>query len=161
MGWLELGNPVEANEQLERIAPLLRAHPDVLEVRLQVFVHARKWEACVEVAETILKSDPDRPEACESVAGGVCRNRPSGFRYGALVAAGTNATSAIPELSRRLRADQEPWLIVPVLQSIGPASIPTLVEALDSGEVDTQVRAVFALGSFGEHAARLRSRFNE
>jgi hypothetical protein len=73
----------------------------------------------------------------------------------------TNATSAIPELSRRLRADQEPWLIVPVLQSIGPASIPTLVEALDSGEVDTQVRAVFALGSFGEHAAPLRSRFNE
>jgi hypothetical protein len=73
----------------------------------------------------------------------------------------TNATSAIPELSRRLRAGGEPGLIVPALQSIGPASIPTLVETLASGEVDTRVRAIFALGSLGEHAAGLRSRFNE
>jgi hypothetical protein len=29
-GWLELGNHLEANEELEKIAPALRAHPSVL-----------------------------------------------------------------------------------------------------------------------------------
>jgi hypothetical protein len=32
-GWLELGSHIEANEELEKIAPQLRAHPDVLKVR--------------------------------------------------------------------------------------------------------------------------------
>jgi hypothetical protein len=31
-GWLELGNHLEANEELENITPKLRAHPDVLEI---------------------------------------------------------------------------------------------------------------------------------
>ena len=33
VGWLELGNWREANEELENITPALRAHPDVLQVR--------------------------------------------------------------------------------------------------------------------------------
>ena len=32
-GWFELGNHLEANEELEKIAPKLRVHPDVLEIR--------------------------------------------------------------------------------------------------------------------------------
>jgi predicted Zn-dependent protease len=52
---------LEANEELDKIAPLLRAHPDVLEVRWQVFVTAKKWEPCVDIAEAIIKSAPDRP----------------------------------------------------------------------------------------------------
>ena len=32
-GWLELGNHVEANEELEKIVSTLRSHPDVLEIR--------------------------------------------------------------------------------------------------------------------------------
>jgi hypothetical protein len=32
-GWLELGNHFEANEELERITPAMRVHPDVLEIR--------------------------------------------------------------------------------------------------------------------------------
>jgi tetratricopeptide (TPR) repeat protein len=62
-GWLELGNSQEANEDLERIAPLLRAHPDVLGVRWHVYAHAQKWDACVDLAEAIIKLDPDRAEA--------------------------------------------------------------------------------------------------
>jgi hypothetical protein len=73
----------------------------------------------------------------------------------------TNATSAIPELSRRLWAGGEAWLLVPALQSIGPASIPTLVEALDAEEIDTRVRLIHALGSLGEHAAPARPRFHQ
>jgi hypothetical protein len=32
-GWIELGNHLEANEELENITPEHRAHPAVLEVR--------------------------------------------------------------------------------------------------------------------------------
>jgi hypothetical protein len=32
-GWLELGNAQEANQELERITPSLRAHPAVLDLR--------------------------------------------------------------------------------------------------------------------------------
>jgi hypothetical protein len=36
-GWLELGNHAEANEELEKIAPELRARPDVLKVRWEIY----------------------------------------------------------------------------------------------------------------------------
>jgi tetratricopeptide (TPR) repeat protein len=52
-GWLELGDHLEANEELERITPELRAHPDVLEVRWHIYAHAKTWEACVNIALTI------------------------------------------------------------------------------------------------------------
>jgi tetratricopeptide (TPR) repeat protein len=62
-GWLELGNHIEANAELERIAPTLRAHPDVLEVRWHISAHAKKWDACVEIAGAAIKLDPNRPDA--------------------------------------------------------------------------------------------------
>ena len=36
-GWLELGNPTEAEEELKQLAPGFRAHPEVLKLR---------WEIC-------------------------------------------------------------------------------------------------------------------
>ena len=54
-GWLELGSPIEANEELEQIAPQLRAHPDVLEIRWQIYAKEKKWEACVDVAAAIVQ----------------------------------------------------------------------------------------------------------
>jgi tetratricopeptide (TPR) repeat protein len=60
-GWLELGNPLEANEELEKIAPALGMHPDVLEVRWQISAKARQWEACIELAERIIALTPDNP----------------------------------------------------------------------------------------------------
>lgn len=36
MGWLELGNHREANEELKQIAPVLQVHPDVLEIRWEI-----------------------------------------------------------------------------------------------------------------------------
>jgi tetratricopeptide (TPR) repeat protein len=58
-GWLELGNHLEANEELERIQPQLRVHPDVLEVRYEVYSRACKWAACVDIADAIVKMTPD------------------------------------------------------------------------------------------------------
>src|SRR5947208_1103828 len=60
-GWLELGNHVEANEELDKITPLLRTHPDVLELRWQIYAQAEKWDACVDIATALTELASDRP----------------------------------------------------------------------------------------------------
>ncbi|MDB6018136.1 MAG: hypothetical protein JWR19_2625 [Pedosphaera sp.] len=62
-GWLELGNPVEANEELEKITPALRAHPNVLEIRWQIYAKTKKWEACVDLGNALVNATPDLPES--------------------------------------------------------------------------------------------------
>jgi tetratricopeptide (TPR) repeat protein len=59
-GWLELGNRVEAFEELEQITPEFRVHPDVLEVRWQINAAEKKWDACIDTARDIIKLDPTR-----------------------------------------------------------------------------------------------------
>jgi tetratricopeptide (TPR) repeat protein len=61
-GWLELGNHLEADKELDEIAPQLRAHPDVLELRWEIHGRANKWDACVDIAEALIKLTPVRPE---------------------------------------------------------------------------------------------------
>ena len=63
LGWLELGNHIEANEELEQIRPQLRVHPDVLEVRWQIYSIAKKWEACIDIAQALIKLAPNRLES--------------------------------------------------------------------------------------------------
>ena len=60
-GWLELGNHIEANEELERITPQLRAHPGVLKVRWEIYAAAKKWEATLDIAAALIQLDPDDP----------------------------------------------------------------------------------------------------
>lgn len=57
-GWLELGDWESANEELEEIEPILRAHPDVLKVRIEVYVAAEQWDYVVEVARTLAHELP-------------------------------------------------------------------------------------------------------
>ena len=52
-GWLGLGNWQEANEELEKITPQLKAHPEVLALRIGIFGRAGKWEYAVEIARTL------------------------------------------------------------------------------------------------------------
>ena len=61
-GWLELGDHIAANDELEKISARLRAHPDVLNVRWQIYARAKKWEACVEIAAAIIKVAPGRSD---------------------------------------------------------------------------------------------------
>jgi tetratricopeptide (TPR) repeat protein len=61
MGWLELGNHLEANEELEQISPLNRAHLDVLELRWKVYEKAKRWEVCTELAEAMKLKAPVDP----------------------------------------------------------------------------------------------------
>ena len=60
-GWLGLGNQVEAFEELEQISPQLRVHPDVLELRWQIYAKEKKWDACVDIARAITKLTPSHP----------------------------------------------------------------------------------------------------
>lgn len=60
VGWLELGNWQEANEEIEKITAALRAHPDVLEVRLQIYLSAKKWAECIDLANALVKMVPRR-----------------------------------------------------------------------------------------------------
>ena len=58
-GWFELGNYIEANEELDRITPKLRAHPDVLALRYQIYEKAGKWTLCHDIAQTLTELLPE------------------------------------------------------------------------------------------------------
>jgi len=60
-GWLELGNHVEANLELENIAPELQAHPAVLRLRWGVFAAAKNWEEALEIAARLIHLYPEDP----------------------------------------------------------------------------------------------------
>jgi predicted Zn-dependent protease len=60
-GWYLLGNLKEANSELDLLPSTLRLHPDVLEVRFAVYCRSRKWDACMDIAATLLGVAPDRP----------------------------------------------------------------------------------------------------
>jgi tetratricopeptide (TPR) repeat protein len=60
-GWIELGNYVEADAELDKIAQEFRAHPDVLGVRWCICAKAGKWETCVDLAAAVVAADPKRP----------------------------------------------------------------------------------------------------
>jgi Flp pilus assembly protein TadD len=59
-GWLDLGNHVEAGEEIARIAPEFLRHPDVLEVRWAICAAGKSWEAALAVAEMLISVAPDR-----------------------------------------------------------------------------------------------------
>lgn len=58
-GWLGLGDHLSANEELEQITPVFRAHPEVLAIRWLVYSKAGKWELAVEVARILSEILPD------------------------------------------------------------------------------------------------------
>jgi hypothetical protein len=53
-GWLELGNHIEADAELDNIDGPLRAHPDVLKERWEIYAAAKKWEAALDIAAAIV-----------------------------------------------------------------------------------------------------------
>lgn len=63
LGWLGLGDVVSASNELEEITPELRAHPDVLKVRCEIYSKAKKWDHAATVAEALVKILPDEPRA--------------------------------------------------------------------------------------------------
>jgi predicted Zn-dependent protease len=60
VGWLGLGRRIEANEELQKIAPENAAHPDVLEALWHIYAATGQWQFCVEIAAAIIKLDGER-----------------------------------------------------------------------------------------------------
>lgn len=79
-GWLELGNHIAANEELEEIALQWRVHPDVLEVRWQIYAKSQKWEACVDVAKAITELAPSRPNGWVHLGYSLRRSKNGGLQ---------------------------------------------------------------------------------
>ena len=62
-GWLGLGSITAANDELEEIPAAMRAHPKVLLVRLLIYSEAKKWEACLDIANAIVRVAPEMEDA--------------------------------------------------------------------------------------------------
>src|SRR5688500_512387 len=60
VGWLELGNPVEAEAELKGISARNRRHPDVLEVKWAICAAEKNWPKALGVAREVLSLKPDR-----------------------------------------------------------------------------------------------------
>lgn len=57
-GFLQIGEPMDAWTELERITPLNRAKTGVLTVRLAVCRALQKWELAEEIARTLIRREP-------------------------------------------------------------------------------------------------------
>lgn len=52
-GWLDLGQWCDADEDLQKISPKMRTHPDVLRVRFHVYAMAGKWQGAFDIARVL------------------------------------------------------------------------------------------------------------
>src|ERR1043165_8008655 len=62
MGYLGFGMLETANEELDKIEPRLRAHAEVLKIRLEIYFEAKKWSIVVEVARQLSIIQPESPD---------------------------------------------------------------------------------------------------
>jgi tetratricopeptide (TPR) repeat protein len=79
-GWLELGNPAEAGEEIARITPSLLEHPDVLEMRWAVCAAGQRWEPALELAELLVEAAPERSSGWVHRAYSVRRTKGGGLQ---------------------------------------------------------------------------------
>jgi hypothetical protein len=61
IGWLGLGNALEAELELARIGPARQRHPDVLEVRWLICAEQNRWTEGLQLARWLIHAAPERP----------------------------------------------------------------------------------------------------
>jgi hypothetical protein len=59
LGWLEFNNLLRATEELDRIVPSQREHPDVLNVKLMIYALLQRWEHVSGIAEDLCRRKTD------------------------------------------------------------------------------------------------------
>ena len=59
LGWLELGNPTEAQLELDRLAPPHHEQPEVLTLQWQIHAARPDWESAVRTAQRLTQVAPD------------------------------------------------------------------------------------------------------
>jgi len=67
-GYAELGMYCDANEELEKIDPFLRAAPEVLALRVAIYGGLEKWELMAEIAKRLTEFEQDNPQWAVSLA---------------------------------------------------------------------------------------------
>lgn len=67
-GYAELSMYHEANEELDKIDPFLRAAPEVLALRIEIYRGLQKWELMTELARRLTEFEPDNPQWPVSLA---------------------------------------------------------------------------------------------
>jgi predicted Zn-dependent protease len=60
-GWLELGDHLEANEELKKITLQCRFHPQVLLVRWEIYAREGHWEFAHTIAHGLVALAPEEP----------------------------------------------------------------------------------------------------
>jgi len=60
IGWIGLGNIDEALSELSQISPAQQSHPDVLEVRWQLYAEQKQWDKALQVARGLMATAPER-----------------------------------------------------------------------------------------------------
>ena len=78
-GWLELGNPAEAEAELDKIAPEIQSNPQVLVIRYEVLACAKKWDAAAAVSQQLIQAWPENPGIWTHQAYAVRRSRDGGI----------------------------------------------------------------------------------
>jgi Flp pilus assembly protein TadD len=76
-GWLELGNYPEAEAELRHLPESLRAHPQVLTVRYELYAKTARWELAAEVAGILVETFAHQAGAWISLAYAT-RRKPGG-----------------------------------------------------------------------------------
>ncbi|MBI2947752.1 MAG: tetratricopeptide repeat protein [Verrucomicrobia bacterium] len=61
IGWVELGNPLEARNELSKISDEQRGHPDVLEGEWRIHAAAKSWTAALQVARRQIQAAKSHP----------------------------------------------------------------------------------------------------
>jgi|ERR1043166_4064455 tetratricopeptide (TPR) repeat protein len=60
LGWLGLGNLVEAKAELTNLSASVQAHPDVLELRWLICAEEQSWDEGLQIARALLEAAPER-----------------------------------------------------------------------------------------------------
>jgi len=67
-GYAELGMYRDANEELDKIDPFLRAAPEILVLRVEIYRGLGKWELMIELTRRLTEFEPDNPQWPVSLA---------------------------------------------------------------------------------------------
>lgn len=59
-GWMELGSPSEAAQELEQVGSQWHRFPELLELRWKLFAATRQWKTCEQIANTFTTLFPSR-----------------------------------------------------------------------------------------------------
>src|SRR6266496_3130783 len=68
VGYVELGMFADANSELEKIDPFLRAAPEILALRIEIYRGLQKWDLMTELTRRLVEFEPDNPQWPVSLA---------------------------------------------------------------------------------------------